>query len=74
GGAKQTSKDMRIEFLGEIPLDINIRINSDEGKPNKTILEKNNNAVYFDNISEHLISFLEKSENTNTEGPIIKFE
>ena len=74
GGAKQTSKDMRIEFLGEIPLDINIRINSDEGKPNKTILEKNNNAVYFDNISQHLISFLEKSENTNTEGPIIKFE
>ena len=74
GGAKQTSKDMEVEFLGEIPLDINIRINSDEGKPNKTILEKSNNATYFDNISDKLIYFLEKSENAKTEGPTIKFE
>jgi len=65
---------MEVEFLGEIPLDINIRINSDEGKPNKTILEKSNNAIYFDKISEQLIYFLEKSENVETEGPIIKFE
>ena len=65
---------MEVEFLGEIPLDINIRINSDEGKPNKTILEKSNNATYFDNISDKLIYFLEKSENAKTEGPTIKFE
>jgi ATP-binding protein involved in chromosome partitioning len=74
GGAKQISKDMEVEFLGEIPLDIDIRINSDEGKPNKTILESTNNAIYFDKISQKLIEFLEEEDQKNLNGPIIKFE
>ena len=74
GGAKQTSKDLSVDFLGEIPLDINIRINSDEGLPNKTILEDSNNAIYFDNISDKLIKFIQKLDQDNIVDPIIKFE
>jgi len=33
GGAQQEAKNLRIPFLGEVPLDISIRTHSDEGKP-----------------------------------------
>lgn len=33
GGARQTAKDYGVDFLGEIPLDLEIRINSDSGRP-----------------------------------------
>lgn len=33
GGAKAASEKLEIPFLGEIPLDVNIRIKADEGKP-----------------------------------------
>jgi len=33
GGAKETAQRLGVPFLGEIPLDIEIRITSDEGRP-----------------------------------------
>jgi ATP-binding protein involved in chromosome partitioning len=33
GGARATAKTLGVEFLGEIPLDIAIRVHSDEGRP-----------------------------------------
>ena len=33
GGAKKEAKNSNITFLGELPLDINLRIQSDEGRP-----------------------------------------
>ena len=33
GGGKRASKDFKVPFLGEIPLDIKIRVGGDEGKP-----------------------------------------
>ena len=33
GGARATTKEQGCDFLGEIPLDIDIRIRSDEGEP-----------------------------------------
>ena len=33
GGAKKESEKFNIPFLGEIPIDIDLRIKSDEGKP-----------------------------------------
>ena len=74
GGAKQTAKDMDVEFLGEIPLDIDIRINSDQGEPNKTVVKESNNAVYFDSISEQIINYLKTLDPAELDGPIIKFE
>ena len=74
GGAKQTAKDMDVKFLGEIPLDLDIRINSDQGQPDKTIAKESNNAIYFNNISEHIIKYLKTLEQDELDGPIIKFE
>ena len=65
---------MEVDFLGEIPLNINIRINSDEGVPNKTIYEDKNTSIHFDKISEKLIEFIAKDDTENIDGPIIKFE
>ena len=73
GGAKQTSKDMEVKFLGEIPLDADIRINSDKGQPNKTIKDSHN-GIYFDNISEQIINYLETIDQDDIDGPTIKFE
>jgi ATP-binding protein involved in chromosome partitioning len=33
GGAQQTAVRLGVEFLGEIPLDIDIRTTSDDGRP-----------------------------------------
>jgi ATP-binding protein involved in chromosome partitioning len=33
GGAKNEARKYKVDFLGEIPIDINLRIQSDEGKP-----------------------------------------
>ena len=74
GGAKQTAKDMDVKFLGEIPLDLDIRINSDQGQPNKTIVKESNNAIYFNSISEHIINYLKTLDQSELDGPIIKFE
>ena len=52
GGAEKTAKNMNIPFLGTIPLDINIRENSDQGHPNK-----NNSSEYFFNISKKILEF-----------------
>ena len=65
---------MDVKFLGEIPLDLDIRINSDQGQPDKTIVEESNNAIYFNSISEHIISYLETLDQDELDGPIIKFE
>ena len=74
GGAKQTAKDMDVKFLGEIPLDLDIRINSDQGQPDKTIVKESNNAIYFNSISDHIIKYLKTLEQDELDGPIIKFE
>ena len=37
GGGEKMSEDYDIDFLGALPLDINIRQNVDEGKPNVAI-------------------------------------
>ena len=74
GGAKQTAKDMDVKFLGEIPLDLDIRINSDQGQPDKTIVKESNNAIYFNSISEHIINYLKTLDHGELDEPIIKFE
>lgn len=74
GGAKQTSKDMSVKFLGDIPLDINIRINSDQGQPEKTISDDVKNANYYGEISSQLVNFINKIDQDKAVEPIIKFE
>jgi len=74
GGAKKTSQDMDVPFLGAVPLDIEIRINSDKGQPNQIFLKGNNKATYFDEISNNIINFIESSNNKEANEPDIKFE
>ena len=74
GGAKKTAKDMNVPFLGEVPLDIEIRINSDNGEPNQTFAKDNKNSIYYDEISNKIIDFIENIGDEATNETIIKFE
>ena len=74
GGAKKTAKDMNVPFLGEVPLDIEIRINSDNGEPNQTFAKDNKNSIYFDEISNKIIDFIKNIGDEATNETIIKFE
>tara|TARA_B100000686_G_scaffold104414_1_gene111673 strand:+ start:36367 stop:37407 length:1041 start_codon:yes stop_codon:yes gene_type:complete len=53
GGAEITAKNFNIPFLGQIPLDIDIRENSDKGTPHKNTVNQE-----FDNISKSILSFI----------------
>jgi len=54
-GVLNTAKEMNIPFLGQIPLNIDIRKNSDLGIPHKNDLNK-----YFIKIGEEIINFSKK--------------
>ena len=43
GGAKKEAEKSNIPFLGELPLDINLRIQSDEGRP--AIIDNKNSSI-----------------------------
>ena len=55
-GAKETAEKMGQVFLGEIPLDANIRENSDKGTP--VVLKDEKFAEIYKNISEKIKNFL----------------
>jgi len=53
GGAEKTAQDLNMPFLGKIPLDANIRENSDQGNP-----DKNNSSEYFIEISNKITEYI----------------
>ncbi len=57
-GAKHAANQLNVPFLGNIPLDISIRENSDSGNP-----EKNKHIGAFDLISQKIIEFIQKKSN-----------
>ncbi|KAJ3674694.1 hypothetical protein LUZ60_005310 [Juncus effusus] len=71
GGAHQTAKDMNMKFLGEIPLEINIRSSSDEGKPIVKSDPESASAKAYVNIAEKVKSRLEELEQERQAGPQI---
>ena len=74
GGAKKTAIDMNVPFLGEVPLDIEIRINSDNGEPNQTFSQGSNNSIHFDKISNKVLEFIKNNIDEEINEPTIKFE
>jgi ATP-binding protein involved in chromosome partitioning len=44
GGAQTMAQQMGLPFLGEVPIDTTLRVNSDEGKPFDNFLEKSPSA------------------------------
>ena len=74
GGAKKTAIDMNVPFLGEVPLDIEIRINSDNGEPNQTFSQGSNNSIHIDKISNKVLEFIKNNIYEEINEPTIKFE
>ena len=52
GGAAATAKELGVPFLGEIPLNMALRISSDEGKPIMAAADKTPEAMSFMTIAE----------------------
>lgn len=71
GGARLVSKELKVPFLGEIPLDIEIRKQSDIGEPISSLKDFKINE-YFDKIAKHVTKFIEK--NNFDEEPQIRME
>ncbi|HYI96732.1 MAG TPA: Mrp/NBP35 family ATP-binding protein [Bryobacteraceae bacterium] len=67
GGGKRTAEAMQVPFLGELPLDPEIRIGGDRGKP--VTLEDGGRAKHFFDLAERVIASLEK--NPASKGPSI---
>ena len=61
GGAKKEAQKLGIPFLAEIPIDINLRINSDTGTPLFIKDPKSNTAKVYLEISKKLLETLEKN-------------
>jgi ATP-binding protein involved in chromosome partitioning len=60
GGAKATSLEMEMPFLGEIPIHIDIRTNSDKGTP--IALSRNETSEPFYLIAEKVMKSLDETK------------
>lgn len=61
-GAKETAKEMGIDFLGEIPLHITIRETSDAGRPVTISDPKSDHAQAYYKIAEKIVQKVEAME------------
>jgi ATP-binding protein involved in chromosome partitioning len=66
GGGHKMAKEMKVPFLGEIPLETATRIGGDEGKPIVTTEPESPVAIAFKNIAESLQQELSGSEKEDT--------
>src|SRR3954468_18610840 len=64
GGGKRTAEQMKVHFLGELPLDPNVRIGGDSGKP---IVQRKPEGEAFLELARATIARLE--EVVKIEGP-----
>ena len=71
GGAKKEAIKLGVLFLGEIPLDIDLRSNSDEGKPIFIKSPENYISTLYLDIAKKIIKNVKKS---NLESPKIIFD
>jgi ATP-binding protein involved in chromosome partitioning len=67
GGGKRTAEAMSVPFLGEVPLDPDIRIGGDTGKP--IMLAGDGRSVAFIDIAERVTQSLQESG--GSKGPSI---
>jgi ATP-binding protein involved in chromosome partitioning len=67
GGGKRTAEAMSVPFLGEVPLDPEIRIGGDTGKP--IMLSGDSRSVAFTDIAERVTGALQESG--GSKGPSI---
>lgn len=60
GGAKQRAAEMDVPFLGEVPINIQIRVHGDEGKVAASF-DDPDSAPYFESICRRLVKNLSQS-------------
>ena len=74
GGARREAEKLGVPFLGEAPLDIAIRVNSDEGRPIVASLPDSAHAGAFLEIARRVAETLEKGAPGAKPAPRIRFE
>jgi ATP-binding protein involved in chromosome partitioning len=73
GGARAEAIRLGVHFLGEIPLDMAIRVTSDEGRPIVIDQPLGPHAAAYRKVAEGVIAALE-SDVVNRPAPVILFE
>ncbi|XP_020149333.1 iron-sulfur protein required for NADH dehydrogenase, mitochondrial isoform X2 [Aegilops tauschii subsp. strangulata] len=71
GGAQRTAEDMDMKFLGEIPLEIDIRTGSDEGKPIVISSPDSASAQAYLRVAEKVTQRLKELAEERLMGPEI---
>ena len=75
GGAREEADRLGVPFLGEIPLHMDIRTNSDGGTPITVSSPDSTHATIYKNIAGEVIARLEKEQSlTGSTRPEIVFE
>ncbi len=74
GGARQTADTYGVDFLGEIPLDLEIRENSDNGRPVVVSNPTGPQAACYLDIADSVIAKLDRESATANATPKIMFE
>jgi ATP-binding protein involved in chromosome partitioning len=71
GGARDEANRLDMEFLGEVPLHMDIRTNSDQGSPVVVSMPDSDHAKAYKSIAEKVMAGIGAS---NRSGPEIVFE
>ncbi len=72
GGARAEAKRLGVPFLGEVPLDIEVRLRSDQGEPIAATLPDSAHAAIYRDIAHQLWASLEQ-RNGQKQAPTISF-
>ena len=73
-GAQREAETLGVPFLGEVPLDIAIRVNSDDGRPVVATLADTAHAGAFLEIARRVAQTLETGATGAKPAPRIRFE
>jgi ATP-binding protein involved in chromosome partitioning len=60
GGAKKEAKRLGVPFLGEVPLDLDVRLKSDEGQPIVVSAPESKHAAIYRDIARQIWAALEQ--------------
>ncbi|XP_078436052.1 INDH1(iron-sulfur protein required for NADH dehydrogenase) isoform X2 [Wolffia australiana] len=71
GGARKTAEEMEMEFLGEIPLEVEIRSSSDLGTPIVVSAPLSESAKAYNEIAEKVVLRLTDLRNNADQSPIV---
>ncbi|XP_078149157.1 INDH1(iron-sulfur protein required for NADH dehydrogenase) [Carex rostrata] len=71
GGARRTANDLDLKFLGEVPLELDVRSSSDEGKPIVLSSPQSISAKAYVDIAEKIVNRLKELEEERKMGPEI---